>query len=122
MSRNLASYGGLADMLQSSAPIFGPLLAWGEAGCAVWPAPPTRAVGPVAAPGAPPILVVGTTNDPATPYAWAVSVAKELDRGILLTHDGDQHVAYFYSACVRADVQMYLLSGQTPPAGSTCTS
>ncbi len=72
----------------------------------------------MAAPGAPPILVVGTTNDPATPYAWAVSVAKELDSGVLLTHDGDDHVAYFYSACVRADVQTYLVSGQTPPAGT----
>ena len=103
--------------LKASAPVFGPLLAWGEAGCAVWPVPPTRTVGPVAAPGAPPILVVGTTNDPATPYAWAVNVAKELDHGVLLTHDGDDHVAYFYSACVRADVQTYLVSGQTPPAG-----
>ena len=98
VSRDLASYGALAESLQASAPVFGPLLAWGEAGCAVWPVPPTRPVGPVAAPGAPPILVVGTTNDPATPYAWAVSVAKELDRGVLLTHDGDDHVAYFYSA------------------------
>ena len=108
------SYGALAASLAASAPVFGPLLAWGEAGCAVWPVPPTRTVGPVAAPGAPPILVVGTTNDPATPYAWAVNVAKELDRGVLLTHDGDDHVAYFYSACVRADVQTYLVSGQTP--------
>ena len=100
----------------------GTLALLGEAGCAVWPVPPTRTVGPVAAPGSPPILVVGTTNDPATPYAWAVSVAKELDRGVLLTHDGDQHVAYFYSACVRADVQTYLVSGQTPPPGTTCPS
>ena len=122
VSRDLASYGALADTLEASAPVFGPLLAWGEAGCAVWPAPPTRTVGPVAAPGAPPILVVGTTNDPATPYAWAVSVAKELDRGVLLTRDGDDHVAYFYSACVRADVQTYLVSGQTPPPGTTCPS
>ena len=65
----------------------------------------------MAAPGAPPILVVGTTDDPATPYAWAVSVAKELDHGVLLTRDGDDHVAYFYSACVRADVQTYFVSG-----------
>jgi hypothetical protein len=84
--------------------------------------PPTRTVGPVAAPGAPPLLVVGTTNDPATPYAWAVSVAKELDHGVLLTHDGDDHVAYFYSACVRADVQTYLLNGQTPPPGTVCSA
>ena len=122
VSRNLASYSVLADTLQASAPVFGPLLAWGEAGCAVWPARPTRTVAPVAAPGAPPILVVGTTDDPATPYAWAVSVAKELDHGVLLTHDGDEHVAYFYSACVRADVQTYLVSGQTPPPGTTCRS
>jgi pimeloyl-ACP methyl ester carboxylesterase len=122
VSRNLATYGSLAQSLASSAPVFGPLLAWGEAGCAVWPVPPTRTVGPVAAPGAPPILVVGTTNDPATPYAWAVSVAKELDRGVLLTHDGDDHVAYFYSACVRADVQTYLVNGQTPAPGTVCRS
>ncbi|HEX4434454.1 MAG TPA: alpha/beta hydrolase [Acidimicrobiales bacterium] len=122
VSHDLASYGALADTLKASAPVFGPLLTWGEAGCAVWPAPPTRTVGPVAAPGAPPILVVGTTNDPATPYAWAVNVSKELDRGVLLTHDGDDHVAYFSSACVRADVQTYLASGQTPPSGTTCTS
>jgi pimeloyl-ACP methyl ester carboxylesterase len=122
VSRDLASYGALAQSLSASAPVFGPLLAWGEAGCAVWPAPPTRTVGPVAAPGAPPILVVGTTDDPATPYAWAVSVAKELQHGVLLTHDGDDHVAYFYSACVRSDVQTYLVSGQTPAPGTVCTS
>jgi hypothetical protein len=122
VSRHLATYSALATSLAASAPVFGPLLAWGEAGCAVWPVPPTRTVGPVAAPGSPPILVVGTTNDPATPYAWAVNVAKELDRGVLLTHDGDDHVAYFYSACVRADVQTYLVSGQTPPLGTVCSS
>jgi pimeloyl-ACP methyl ester carboxylesterase len=122
VSRDPAAYGDLAAQLTSSAPVFGPLLAWGEAGCAVWPAPPTRTVGPVAAPGSPPILVVGTTNDPATPYAWAVSVAHELSRGVLLTRDGDDHVAYFYSACVRDDVQSYLVSGVTPPSGTTCTS
>jgi len=122
VSHDLASYGALADSLEASAPVFGPLLAWGEAGCAVWPVPPTRTVGPVAAPGSPPILVVGTTNDPATPYAWAVSVAKELDHGVLLTHDGDDHVAYFYSACVRSYVQTYLVSGQAPPSGTVCSS
>jgi pimeloyl-ACP methyl ester carboxylesterase len=122
VSHVLATYGALASSLEASAPVFGPLLAWGEAGCAVWPVPPTRPVGPVAAPGSPPILVIGTTNDPATPYAWAVSVSQELDHGVLLTHDGDDHVAYFYSACVRADVQTYLVSGETPPSGTVCTS
>jgi len=50
--------------------------------------PATRTPGPIRATGAPPILVVGTTGDPATPYAWAVSLAKQLQRGVLLTGTG----------------------------------
>jgi pimeloyl-ACP methyl ester carboxylesterase len=120
-SHDLAAYASLADVFQASAPVFGPLLAWGEAACAVWPVPPTRTVGPVSATGAPPILVIGTTDDPATPYAWAVSVTHELSRSALLTVDGDDHVSYFYSECVRDDVQTYFVDGTTPPAGATCT-
>jgi hypothetical protein len=121
-SHDLGAYSYLAAVFKAAAPVFGPLLAWGEAACAVWPAPPTRPVGPVSAAGAPPILVVGTTGDPATPYAWAVNVAHELQRGVLLTRDGVDHVAYFYSACVRGYVQAYVVSGTTPPTGTTCAS
>ena len=122
VSRQASAYGALAESFGTSAPVFGPLLAWGEAACAVWPVPPTRTPGPVAAPGAPPILVVGTTNDSATPYAWAASVSHELSHGVLLTRDGSDHVAYFFSACVRQDVQEYLVTGTPPPAGTICTS
>ncbi|HUC05905.1 MAG TPA: alpha/beta hydrolase [Acidimicrobiales bacterium] len=120
--KNLSAYSYLAALYKAVAPIFGPPLAWGEAACAVWPSPPTRTPGPVAAPGAPPILVVGTTNDPATPYAWAVSVAHELQKGVLLTRDGNDHVSYFYSACVRSYVQSYFVSLTPPPSGTVCTS
>jgi pimeloyl-ACP methyl ester carboxylesterase len=122
VSHDLATFGSLADRSKASAPVFGPLLAWGEASCAVWPAPATRPVGPVAADGAPPILVIGTTADPATPYQWAVNVAHELQHGVLLTRDGVDHVAYFYSPCVRNDVQTYIVSGGAPPPGTTCSS
>jgi hypothetical protein len=122
VSRDLATYDNLVAFARASAPVFGPLLAWGEASCAVWPAPPTRTVGPVAAAGSPPILLVGTTNDPATPYAWAVNVSHELHDGVLLTRDGSDHVAYFYSACVRGYVQAYVVAGSTPPPGATCAS
>jgi pimeloyl-ACP methyl ester carboxylesterase len=117
----LSVYPYLAGIFAESAPVFGPLLAWGEAACAVWPVPPDRTPAPVTAPGSPPILVVGTTDDPATPYAWAVSVSHELAHGVLLTRDGDDHVSYFYSACVRSYVQTYLVSLVTPPAGTVCT-
>jgi pimeloyl-ACP methyl ester carboxylesterase len=119
-SKDLAAYGALADEFAESAPVFGPLLAWGEAACAVWPVAPTRTPASVTAPGSPPILVVGTTHDPATPYAWAVSLAGELSRGDLLTVDGSDHVSYFYSTCVRSFVQTYLVSLVTPPVGATC--
>jgi pimeloyl-ACP methyl ester carboxylesterase len=120
-SKVLAAYGQLANVFAQSAPVFGPLLAWGEAACAVWPVPPTRTPAPATAPGSPPILVIGTTHDPATPYAWSVSLASELSQGRLLTVDGSDHVSYFYSSCVRADVLTYLVTLATPPPGATCS-
>jgi len=120
-TKDLGSYGQLAASFAASAPVFGPLLAWGEASCAVWPVAPTRTPAPVSAPGSPPVLVIGTTRDPATPYAWAVSVAAQLRHGDLLTVDGSDHVSYFYSPCVRAYVQTYLIDLTTPPVGATCS-
>jgi pimeloyl-ACP methyl ester carboxylesterase len=117
----LSTYQQLATVFAKSAPIFGPLLAWGEAACAVWPVAPTRTPAPVTAPGSPPIVVIGTTHDPATPYAWSVSLAGELSKGDLLTVEGSDHVSYFYSACVRADVQTYFITLATPPVGATCS-
>jgi len=122
VSHDEAAFATLSDSLSAGAPVFGPLLAWGEAACAAWPTPPTRAVGPIRAAGAPPILLIGTTADPATPYAWAVSVSHELNKSALLTVNGDNHVAYFYSSCVRDDVQAYFVGGVTPPPGASCSS
>jgi pimeloyl-ACP methyl ester carboxylesterase len=120
-SKVLGAYSQLATVFAQSAPVFGPLLAWGEASCAVWPVAPTRKPAPAIAPGSPPILVIGTTQDPATPYAWAVSLAGELSQGRLLTVQGSDHVSYFYSSCVRADVLTYLVTLATPPSGATCS-
>jgi pimeloyl-ACP methyl ester carboxylesterase len=121
VGRDPTAYGALASRAAASAPVFGPLLVWGLVQCAVWPVLPTRVPGPVTAAGSPPILVVGTTGDPATPYRWAVALAHQLQHGELLTWEGTSHVAYFYSACVRAYDQAYLVSGTLPPPGTTCT-
>jgi len=121
VDRNPASYVALAADIGKSAPVFGPLLAWGLLGCATWPALPTRSPAPASDPGAPPILVVGTTGDPVTPYAWAVALASQLTGGVLLTWRGDSHVASFYSPCVRAASATYLVSGMLPAPGTTCT-
>ena len=122
VSHDLATYGALADLLEASAPVFGPLLAWGEAACAVWPVPPTadgRAGGRPRRAAHP-----RRRHDERPGHALRLGGQRRqgAGRGVLLTRDGDDHVAYFYSACVRADVQTYLVSGLTPPPGTVCTS
>ena len=74
----------------------------------------------VTAAGAPPIVVIGTTADPATPYAWAVSLAKELESGVLITRQGDGHTGYGVNTCVRRAVDAYLLDLTAPKDGLTC--
>jgi hypothetical protein len=102
------------------APVFGPILIWGGAVCAVWPAPPTRVPHAVRAPGAPPIVVVGTDHDPATPYGWAQSLAAELEHGVLVTRRGSTHVALFSSGCVRDVLDSYLVELRAPAPGTMC--
>ena len=89
--------------------------------CAVWNAPSTRVPHPVAAPGAPPALVVGTTSDPATPYVWAQNVAAAFDNAVLLTRNGTGHVAYLSSSCVRRDIDNYLVTVTPPAPGTVCS-
>jgi hypothetical protein len=115
-----AAYPALAAAAGARAPFFGPLLAWGGLGCAVWDAPAQWEAHPVSDPGAPPVLVTGTSGDPATPYSWAVSLSAQL-HGRLLTRVGQDHVAYYYSACVRNIDQAYLVGLVLPAVGTVCT-
>jgi pimeloyl-ACP methyl ester carboxylesterase len=89
--------------------------------CAYWPVKPTPVSAPVAA-GAPPIVVVGTTGDPASPYKGAQAMAKQLDSGVLLTHEGVGHGAYFYSRCINDAANAYLVNLTVPSKGTTCQS
>ena len=106
----------------ASAPVFGVGDLYSELGCAVWPVPATGHPGPIHAPGSPPIVVVGTTGDPATPYSEAVSLAQQLAHGVLLTRVGEGHTAYPYSSCIRTHVDSYLIDLTVPPAGTRCPS
>jgi len=110
-----------AAAVAESSPVFGPFIAWSGLPCATWPVPPVGSPHPVVAAGARPILVVGTTRDPATPYRWAVSTARSLESGRLLTYVGDGHTAYRRgSACVDRAVDAFLLSGSLPRVGERC--
>ena len=89
--------------------------------CAVWPYPPTGTRGPITAEGAAPIVVVGTTGDPATPYEWAVSLADQLSSGVLITRVGEGHTGYGKgNDCVDRAVEAYLLEGTVPEDGLRC--
>ena len=76
---------------------------------------------PIHADGAAPILVVGTTGDPATPYEWAVSLADQLESGVLVSYDGEGHTAYRKSnACVDTAVEAFLIDGTVPASDPQC--
>jgi len=104
---------------RKAAPVFG-TYEGPDYVCPLWPVPPAPRVH-IAAPHASPILVIGTTGDPATPYQQAVTMAKQLGSGVLLTYDGEGHGAYGgKSACVDDAVVAYLTRGTVPAKGATC--
>lgn len=107
--------------LAKAAPVFGPAMDYGQTGCVNWPYKTTRERLPIAASGSGPIIVVGTTNDPATPYVWAQSLAKQLRNGHLVTFKGEGHTAYNKSnSCVNSAVDDYFISGTVPTVDPMC--
>ncbi|MFE3995985.1 alpha/beta hydrolase [Streptomyces goshikiensis] len=106
---------------EKASPVFGAGLAWASLNCGYWPVKATGEARALAAKGAPPIVVVGTLRDPATPYKWAQALAAQLESGTLLTYDGDGHTAYGRgSDCIDTAINRYLLEGKPPAPGKKC--
>ncbi|MEU6706010.1 alpha/beta hydrolase [Streptomyces wuyuanensis] len=106
---------------RQASPVFGEWLAWSALNCAEWPVAAVGTPRTITAPGTPPILVVGTTRDPATPHAWAEALAGQLESGVLLTRDGDGHSGYNVgNPCVDRAVDRYLIEGLPPVDGTRC--
>jgi pimeloyl-ACP methyl ester carboxylesterase len=115
-------YDQLGAALTQASPLFGPNRQYSDLVCANWPVPPTGKPGPLTANGAPPILLVGGTNDPGTPYAWAQSVNKQLAGSVLLTRQGYGHMSRFQSTCVQAAEDSYLIDLKLPAPGTVCST
>jgi pimeloyl-ACP methyl ester carboxylesterase len=107
---------------EKASPVFGEGLAWASLNCAYWPVGPTGEPHRIEAEGAAPIVVVGTTRDPATPYRWARALATQLSSARLLTYEGDGHTAYGRgSTCIDSAIDAYLLRGTPPVDGKRCS-
>jgi pimeloyl-ACP methyl ester carboxylesterase len=103
------------------APIFGPYLAYAGLACRYFPNLSSVEQIEVKSLKTKPILIVGTTRDPATPYKWAQSLAKIFEGSILITLDGDGHAGHGRgSTCVDSAVDRYLLTGATPKSELFC--
>ena len=110
----------LIPQFRDVSPVFGASLGWGVMACHDWPIKGEHPQQAVTAEGAPPILVVGTTRDPATPYEWSEAMADQLESGVLLTREGDGHTAYTSgNSCIRDAVDAYF-GGTVPKDGTVC--
>ncbi|MFC2474151.1 MAG: alpha/beta hydrolase, partial [Actinomyces sp.] len=120
---DMATWKAQSEALQKISPRFASTFDGAELGCQAWGHTGTQPSKKLHAKGAAPILVIGTTGDPATPYEDAVSLADQLDSGQLLTWEGNGHTAYASSGrgpCVIKAVDTYLLTGTMPKKGLTC--
>lgn len=110
-----------AATLAEVAPIIGPYFGFGDLACVNWPYQGDRERVELHAAGADPILVIGTTGDPATPYEWAVRLADQLESGVLVSYEGEGHTAYNKSnQCVNDAVESYLIDGTVPASDPKC--
>jgi pimeloyl-ACP methyl ester carboxylesterase len=108
--------------LAAQAPVIAPYWSTDVNTCDVWPYKATGVREKINADGAGPIVVLGTTGDPATPYAWAVSLAKQLSSGVLLTRVGQGHTGFNKgNSCIDNAVNSYFLAGTVPTNGLRCT-
>jgi pimeloyl-ACP methyl ester carboxylesterase len=103
------------------APRTGPGIVNNSLACALWPfqGPPPA---PVRAPGAPPVVVIGTRHDPATPYPWAESLVRQLGSGVLISAPGAQHTSFgMGNRCVDDAVVRYLVDLTAPKRTLVCS-
>ncbi|HZP29881.1 MAG TPA: alpha/beta hydrolase [Acidimicrobiia bacterium] len=111
----------IEERAQAVAPRLGRSIVNNSLACALWPVQPTAPAAPIHAPGAPPIVVIGTRHDPATPLRWAKGLARELGHGVLMTARGSRHTAFAAgNSCIDNRVVHYLVDLKPPKNDTAC--
>ena len=107
--------------LRQASPTLGYFFAYGGTNCVDWPYDSVRTPAPVEYTGDSPIVVIGTTGDPATPVEWAASLRKQLGNASLMTWQGEGHTAYGRAnSCLEDAVDSYLVDGKVPADNTVC--
>lgn len=118
---DVSIYDQLGPAFAKASPFFGAWSQYSNLLCAYWPVKATGQPGPLTSNGAPPILLVGGTGDPATPYSWAQAVHQQMTGSVLLTRNGNGHTSYDSSPCAHAAMDAYLIGLTLPAEGTTCS-
>ena len=106
---------------EAASPTFGRVFAWSLTGCSGMKERSSEEPLDIRGEGAAPLLVLGTTRDPATPLKWAEALAAQLDSAVLLRRDGDGHTAYNAgNECIDTAVEDYLIDGTVPDNPTDC--
>lgn len=106
---------------EKASPTYGRSFAFSLSTCSNWPIKTGNKTEALDAAGAPPILVIGTTRDPATPLRWAEAMAEQLESGILVRRDGDGHTGFNQgNSCVDSTVVDYFVEDKVPDGDVSC--
>ena len=109
-----------AVAISAAAPVFGPYIALSGLTCKFFTTPPPVQVAKTKTNAT--IMIIGTTGDPATPYAWAKGLTRLLTNSQLLTYVGDGHTAQGRgNACIDEAVDAFYFDGTLPAKDLRCT-
>ena len=117
----ISAYDQLGPDLVKASPLFGPMLQYSALHCAYWPVD-GRGLEQPSIKGVPPILLIGATGDPVTPYDWAKQMNSEIPGSVLLTRDGNGHTSYGITDCIDSAADRYLLNLALPAPHTVCSS
>ncbi|MEV6618825.1 alpha/beta hydrolase [Streptomyces sp. NPDC051051] len=96
--------------------------AWMNLPCATWPVKQQTPVNVKTHKGLPPVLIVQSERDAATPYEGAVELHQRFKGSRLITEKdaGSHGVTSLANSCINTRVDTYLLTGKLDTADVTC--